>query len=157
MIPSASLVENARFNALVVLPNALQGIFRRRRTAVQVATRAGVDRWAVRLLSGMRRSYDGGPVWVRVMTDRALLVLAAEDVRRVLEGSPNPFASDPEAKRKGMSQFQPDALTISRGALWENRRRFNEAVLETGEERHRLAERFAPVAEQEAFRPPLRG
>ena len=150
MIPSASLVENARFNALVVLPNALQGIFRRRRTAVQVATRAGVDRWAVRLLSGMRRSYGGGPVWVRVMTDRALLVLAAEDVRRVLEGSPNPFASDPEAKRKGMSQFQPDALTISRGALWENRRRFNEAVLETGEERHRLAERFAAVAEQEA-------
>jgi hypothetical protein len=151
-IPSASLLENARFNALVVIPNAVQGIFRRRPAAVRVATRAGVDRRAVSLLSRMRRSHAGGPVWVRVVTDRALLVLAAEDVRRVLEGSPSPFASDPEAKRKGMSQFQPDALTISRGALWENRRHFNEAVLDTGRERHRLAERFAAAADEEASR-----
>jgi hypothetical protein len=149
-IPSASLLENARFNALVVLPNAIQGIFRRRPTAVRAATRAGVDRWAGGLLSGMRRSYSGGPVWVRVMTDRALLVLTPEDVRRVLEGAPSPFAADPEAKRKGMSQFQPDALTISRGELWRNRRRFTEAILDTGEDRHRLAARFATVAEEEA-------
>ena len=64
-------------------------------------------------------------------TNRALLMLAGDDVRRVLEGSPEPFASDPEAKRRGMGHFQPDALTISRGELWENRRRFTEAVLDT--------------------------
>jgi cytochrome P450 len=149
-LPSASLLENARFNALVVVPNAVQGIFRRRPAAVRAATGADVDRWAVGLLSGMRRSYSGGPVWVRVVRDRALLVLAPDDVRRVLGGSPRPFASDPEAKRKGMSQFQPDALTISRGELWENRRRFTEAVLDTGERAHRLAERFAAVADEEA-------
>lgn len=148
-LPSASLLENARFNTLVVVPNAVQGIFRRRPAAVRAATKADVDRWAVGLLSGMRRSYAGGPVWVRVITDRALLVLAPEDVRRVLEGSPHPFAADPEAKRKGMSQFQPDALTISRGELWENRRRFTEAVLDTGEKRHRLADRFAAVVDAE--------
>ena len=38
-LPSASLLENARFNALVIVPNAVQGIFRRRRAAVAVATR----------------------------------------------------------------------------------------------------------------------
>src|SRR5437867_2737383 len=107
-IPSASLLENVRFNSLVVVPNALQGLFRRRERAVGLATRANVDRWAVGLLSGMRRSYDGGPVWVRVVRDPALLLLSVEDIRRVLEGSPDPFASDPEAKRKGMSAFQPD-------------------------------------------------
>jgi cytochrome P450 len=147
--PSASLLENARFNALVVVPNAVQGIFRRRPAAVRAATAADVDRWAVRLLSGIRRSHEGGPVWVRVVRDRALLVLLPEDVRRVLEGSPHPFASDTEVKRKGMAQFQPDALTISRGDLWENRRRFTEAVLDTRERTHRLADRFAAAADAE--------
>ena len=102
-LPSASVLENARFNSLVVVPNAVQGIFRRRRTAVAAATRADVDRWAVGLLRGMRRSYDGGPVWVRVIRDPALLVLSRPDVKRVLEGAPAPFAADPPAKKKGMN------------------------------------------------------
>ena len=71
------------------------------------------------------------------------------DVRRVLEGSPSPFAADPEAKRKGMSHFQPDALTISREPVWEKRRRFAEAVLDTAGPQHRLAERFAVVCRDE--------
>ena len=74
-LPSASLVENARFNALVIVPNAVQGLFRRRAAAVAAATRADVDRGAVGLLRGMRRSYEGGPVWVRVVKDTALLIL----------------------------------------------------------------------------------
>ena len=126
---SASLVENARFNALVIVPNALKGLFRPRRAPWAATTRANVDRWAVGLLRGMRDSYGPGPVWVRVVTDRALLVLSVDDVRRVLKGSPELFASDPESKRKGMTAFQPDALTISRDGPWENRRRFTEAVL----------------------------
>jgi cytochrome P450 len=147
---SASLIENARFNALVVVPNAVQGIFRRRRAAVAAATRADVDGWAVGLLSGMRRGHDGGPVWVRVVRDRALLLLSPTDVHRALHGSPDPFASDPDAKRKGMVVFQPDALTISRGDDWRNRRRFTEAVLDTARPLHRLADRFAGVAREEA-------
>jgi cytochrome P450 len=148
--PSASLFENARFNALVVVPNALQGIFKRRSAAVRVATRADVDRWAVGLLSGMRRSHGGGPVWVRVVRDRALLLLDPDDIRRVLERSPSPFASDPPAKKSGMSQFQPDALTISRGELWENRRRFAEAVFDTLPQERGLRENFADIVEAEA-------
>jgi cytochrome P450 len=148
-LPSASVVENARFNALVIVPNAVQGLFRRRRTPVAAATRAGTDRWAIGLLRGMRKSHGPGPVWIRVMTDRALLVLSVDGVRRVLSGSPHPFASDPESKRKGMVAFQPDALTISRGELWQNRRRFTEAVLDTGRP-HRLADRFRGVAREEA-------
>ena len=125
----ASLVQNVRFNATVVVPNALQGIFRRRRQAVRAATAANVDGHAVGLLAGMSRSYDGGPVWVKVARDDALLLLDPADVGRALEQSPDPFAADPDAKRKGMVAFQPDALTISRGADWQSRRRFTEAVL----------------------------
>lgn len=127
----ASLLENVRFNAVVVVPNAVQGIFRRRRVAVAGATRAGVDGQAVGLLAGMARSYDGRPVWVRLVKDPALLLLDPADIEAVLDGSPDPYASDPPAKRDGMVAFQPDAATISRGALWRNRRRFTEAVLKS--------------------------
>lgn len=149
-IPSASLYENARFNALVVVPNAIQGIFRRRRPAVAAATRANVDGWAVGLLKGMSRSYGGGPVWVRIVRERALLLLSPTDVHRALQGSPDPFASDPKPKRDGMCVFQPDALTISRGEMWRNRRAFAEAVLDTAKPQHRFADRFAAVAREEA-------
>lgn len=130
-IGHASLLENVRFNALVIVPNAAQGIFRRRRTAVAAATTAGVDGHAVGLLGGMSRGHDGGPVWVRVVKDPALLLLDPADVERVLQGSPEPFASDPPPKRDGMAAFQPDALTISRGDLWRDRRRFVDAVLKS--------------------------
>ena len=148
-LPSASLLENAQFNQLVIVPNAVQGLFRRRPTPVAVATRLDVDGRAVRLIAGIRRRHGPGPVWIRVMTNRALLVLAPEDVRRVLEGSPYPFAADPEAKRKGMGHFQPYALTLSRGELWQDRRRFTEAVLDSAQSSHRLADRFAAVVREE--------
>jgi hypothetical protein len=128
----ASLFENLRFNALVIVPNALQGVFRPRRNAVAAATAANVDGQAIGLLAGMRRGHSGGPVWVRVVRDRALLLLTPADVHRALTDSPDPFASDPKPKKDGMSAFQPDALTISRGEAWRGRRAFTEAVLDTG-------------------------
>ena len=148
-LPSASLLEDLRFNQAVIVPNALQGLFKRRRRAVAAATALNVDGQAVGLLAGLKRRHGGRPVWVRVVTDRALLLLDVEDVRLALDGSPDPFASDPDAKRKGMSHFQPDALTISRGELWAQRRPWTEAVLETPEPVHRLAPRFAAVVGEE--------
>jgi cytochrome P450 len=151
-LPSASTLEGVRFTAQAVLPNVVQGLFRRRSRAVAAATKLGVDRHAAGLIRRLRRSYGPGPVWVRVMKDRALLLLEEADIRRVLEGSPEPFAADPEAKRRGFSHFQPHALTISRGEQWAERRRFTEAVLDTGQPMHRLAERFAVVCRDETSR-----
>ncbi len=147
--PSASLLEDLRFNQAVIVPNALQGLFKRRRRAVAAATALNIDGQAVGLLSGLKRRHDGRPVWVRVVADRALLLLDVEDVRRALDGSPDPFASDPEAKRKGMAHFQPDALTISRGELWAQRRPWTEAVLETPAPSHQLGGRFDAVVAEE--------
>src|SRR5436309_2546685 len=149
-LPSASLVEGVRFTLQAMLPNVAQGLFRRRRRPVAAATKLGVDGQVVGLIEGIRRAHGPGPVWIRVGTDRMLLTLATDDVRRVLEGSPHPFAPDPDAKRRGMTHFQPDALTISRGELWANRRRVAEAVLDTGKPAHRLADRFLAVRLEEA-------
>jgi cytochrome P450 len=116
---------------------------------VRVANALNVDRQAIGLIGGLRRRHGPGPFWVRAGGGDALLVTSVEDVRRVLEGSPEPYAPDPEAKRKGMRHFQPTAVTISRDGEWEERRRFNEAVLDTGRPAHRLAKRFATVIAQE--------
>src|SRR2546421_8682129 len=131
-LPSASLLEGLRFTLLVALPNVVQGLFQRRPGVVAIARRLDIDRRAAGSVAALRRRYGEGPIWVRVMAKPALLVLAPHDLRSVLEGSPDPYAADPEPKRRGMSHFQPDALTISRGELWRKRRRFTEAVLDTG-------------------------
>jgi cytochrome P450 len=148
-LASASPTENVRFTLQAMVPNVAQGLFRRRRRAVGAATRVDVDGRAIGVIDGLRRNHGDGPVWVRVGTDRMLLVLATADVRRVLDGSPEPFAADPEAKRKGMSHFQPDALTISRNRLWRRRREFTEEVLDAGRTEHRHAERFAVICRDE--------
>ncbi len=148
--PHASLVEGLRFTAQVAVPNLVQGLFRRRRTAAGAATRTGVDGLAVGFIAGLRRSYGDGPLWIRVAKDEALLLLGRDAIRHGLERSPDPFAADPEPKRAGMARFQPDALTISRRPEWEDRRRFTEAVLDTGKPAHRLSERFAAICVEEA-------
>jgi cytochrome P450 len=149
-LPSASLLENVQLNETVIVPNAVQGLFRRRPARVSLATRLNVDGRGVRLMEGLRRRHAPGPLWVRVVSNRALLVLDVADVRRVLEGSPDPFAPDPEAKRRGMGHFQPDALTLSRGELWRDRRRFTEAVLQTSQPVHGLGDRFVTISSEEA-------
>lgn len=125
----ASLLENLRFNAVAVIPNAVQGIFRRRSGAVGVASHAEIDGQAVALLTELAHRYERRPLRVRVGRESAVLLLDPDDVAAVLAGAPEPYASDPPTKRNGMLAFQPDAVAISRGALWRNRRRFNEAVL----------------------------
>lgn len=148
-LPSASLAQSVRFTLAAMVPNLVQGLFRRRARAVRAATRLNVDRRAIAAIGSIRRGHAPGPVWVRAGGDRMLLLLTADEVRRALEGSPEPFAPDPDAKRRGMSHFQPDALTISRGELWRNRRRFAESVLDTTRPIHRLADRFVGVADEE--------
>jgi cytochrome P450 len=148
-IPSASLLEGLRFTLVGVLPNVLQGLFRRRPRIVALATRLDVDRRAVGAVAALRRRHGEGPLWVRVLTSRVLLLPSVDDVRRLLEGAPEPFAADPDAKRRGMSHFQPHALTISRGDLWRQRRELTEAVLDSGEPLHRLADSFLAVCREE--------
>jgi len=150
--PHASIVEGLRFTAQVAVPNVIQGLFRRRRIASAAAEKTGAEGFAVGFMSGLRRSYGDGPVWIRVAANEALLLLGEGPIRHALEGSPDPFAADPEPKRSGMKHFQPDALTISRGPDWEDRRKFTEAVLDTAKPSHRCSERFGEVCVDEASR-----
>ena len=146
----ASITEGVRFTAQVGLPNVVQGLFRRRDAVVSVAGLLRADRLAYGCTAALVRKHGPDPFWVRVAADEVLLVHQPDDIRFVLEGSPTPFASDPDTKRKGMRAFQPTALTLSRGDLWAERRTFAEAILDTGRPLHRLAEGFAALAVEEA-------
>ncbi|OBK24582.1 hypothetical protein A5634_02845 [Mycobacterium asiaticum] len=142
----ASTLEGVRFTAQIAVPGVLLGLFNKRALPSRIASTVGADYLGYRLVDGMVSSYGPGPFYVRVARDEALLIHHPDDLQFVLGGSPDPFASDPEAKRKGMKAFQPDGLTISRGRAWEERRKFAEAVLDTGKPMHRLAQPFVDIA-----------
>lgn len=144
--PHASVVEGIRFTAQIGLPNIIQGLFNKRELPTKVASRLGTDHLGYRLVEGLVKSHGPGPFYVRLAKDEVLLVHRPEDLEFVLGGSPDPFASDPEPKKEGMSAFQPDALTISRGDLWAQRRQFADAVLEPGKPLHSMAKSFVKVA-----------
>ena len=146
----ASVTEGARFTAQVGLPNVVQGLFRRRPAVVSIAGVVLADQLAYGCTASLVKKYGVEPFWVRMVADEALLVHHPDDIRLVLEGSPDPFAADPDVKRKGMAAFQPTALTLSRGDVWAARRAFAEAVLDTGKPLHRLARVFAGLAVEEA-------
>jgi len=146
--PHASIVEGIRFTAQIGAPNIILGLFNKRELPARIASTVAADYLGYRLVEGMVKSYGPGPFYVRVAKDEALLLTHPDDLKFVLGGSPDPFASDPEPKRKGMAAFQPDALTISRGEVWADRRRFAEAVLDTGKPMHRLAQSFTDVARE---------
>jgi cytochrome P450 len=146
----ANAIDGVRFTAQVGVPNVLQGLFRKREAVVSTVGKLPADYLAYRLVEGLARKYGPDPFWVRVGAEDTLLLTHPDDIKVVLGGSPSPFAPDPDAKRKGMSAFQPTALSISRGDLWANRRAFAEAVLETGSPLHSLAKRFAALAVEEA-------
>jgi cytochrome P450 len=146
----ASLVDGVRFTAQVGVPNVVLGLFSKRELPSRVSATLHGDQLAYQLVEGLVRRLGPDPFWIRVAKEEALLVHHPDDIKLVLEGSPEPFASDPETKLKGMTAFQPHALTISRGDLWANRRRFAEAVLDTGAPLHRLATQFLEVVREEA-------
>jgi cytochrome P450 len=75
----------------------------------------------------------------------------------VLDRSADLYASDAGAKAKGMSHFQPEALTLSRGEDWRDRRAFNEHVLATSERVHPFGEQFLEVVAEEVARLRLDG
>ena len=148
--PHASVLEGIRFTAQVGAPSIILGLFNKRELPSRIASTLGADHFGYGLVEGMVRSYGPGPFYVRVARDETLLLHDPADLKFVLSSSPDPFASDLETKRKGMAAFQPDALTISRGQTWQDRRRFADAVLDSDKPMHRMAQPFVGIAAETA-------
>ncbi|GAA3447130.1 cytochrome P450 [Planomonospora venezuelensis] len=154
-IARVSAMDGLRLGATVLAPVVAQGVIVRRPRMTALAQALDTDRRAVRLLHRMRAKYGGGPLLVPIPLRPMLLVLDPEDVQRILAGTPEPFAADNREKRSALGHFEPDAVLVSHGRLREDRRRFNEAVLETGQDAHRFSGAFQAVIRQE-LGPPAR-
>jgi cytochrome P450 len=147
-IPRASRLESVRFTLTYQLPILLRGIAIPLPFWTELATRFDHGR-GVGTVEGLTERYSGRPVMLRSVRGQALLVLAAGDVRRVLESPVSVYGMNAGEKRRLFSPFAPDALNGSPPHLHAERRPFNEAVLDYGHEPHRLAERFLRVVHEE--------
>jgi cytochrome P450 len=149
-LPSASLVESLRFVGTGLLPSVARGLFSPRRRWMKWLTALDTDRKAIDTLTAIRRKHGGQGA--RLLGGRMAVVWGVDAIRQVLDQSADAYASDSGAKGKGMSHFQPDALTLSRGEEWRDRRAFNESVLATPETIHPDADRFVAVVADEVAR-----
>jgi cytochrome P450 len=149
-LEAVSLPESIAVLITGVVPALVRGLFSPRRRAMKVLTALDTDARAVATLSKLRRKHGGDGI--RLLGGRIVVLWGPPAIREVLDHSAETYAGDAGAKAKGMSHFQPDALTLSRGETWRNRRRFNEAVLATSESVHPFARRFTAVVADEVTR-----
>lgn len=152
-LADASMRETMGVLATGVVPALVRGLFAPRRGAMKLLTRVDADGRAIEVLTALRRRYDGQGV--RLLGGRLIVLWGVDAIREVLDRSAELFASDSGAKAKGMSHFQPDALTLSRGPEWRDRRPFNESVLAAHERVHPDGRRFVEVVADEVDRMPV--
>ncbi len=138
-IRNASLIDTLKFNLFHIIPYFLRGIFTRNRFWSVLFDFIHPDPLAVKFCQTIRAKYQTGYISTYLFKNRSLLVFDYEGIKHVLDNSPFIYA-DPDLKRMGMSHFQPNALTISRGEEWKDRRRFNESVLDSEKEVHANAD-----------------
>ena len=133
-LPVVSLPDSLKVLLVGVLPALVRGLFSPRKSAMKLLGALDSDRRAVATLAALRRKHDGEGI--RLLGGRLVVLWGTESIREVLDHSADLYASDAGAKAKGMSHFQPDALTLSRGEEWRDRRAFTEAVLATSQPVH---------------------
>jgi cytochrome P450 len=146
-LPEASLQESLRVVFLGLVPAVSRGLFSPRPKVTKLLTSVDADRRTVETLQEIKRKHPGQGV--KLLGGRIVVLWGPDAIRELLEQSADVYDSGQGAKGKGMQHFQPDALTLSHGEEWRDRREFTESVLATSERVHPFGERFAKVAGEE--------
>lgn len=145
----ASIPDTFRVLRDVILPTLAKGPLIRRRKVVGTAERNHVDDRAVLRLQKLRGKYGSGPLRLRVPFRRQVVLLSPDDVRMVLEHSPETFSAATLEKRSALDHFEPNVVLASEGHDRAQRRTLNEDTLETGCPMHSMAAHFDSVAREE--------
>lgn len=148
-LPRASVTQTLQVGALVVAPLLARGVIVRRPGAVRVAEAVDADTRAVRLLQRLRAVHGVGPLRLRVPGRNMALLLGPQDVRRVLEGSPEPFSPATREKRAALGHFQPHGVLVSTGEDRQVRRHLNERALDSARTVHRDADVMVQAIREE--------
>jgi cytochrome P450 len=147
-LQSASVVESLKFSLLHFVPYLLRGVFTKNRFWTFVFDAVDSDAHVVKFCQQLRSKYRSNLIYIQMVGGKSLLVFSESGIRHVLDNSPFIYG-DAELKAKGMSHFQPNALTISEGQEWKDRRRFNEAVLNSHQGIHEFSDAFLEVITRE--------
>lgn len=146
VVTKISLWDTLRLQWHVGVSTFLSGLLAPNPWFVPALIRLNAMLHTVRFLDQMRRKYRSEHLWSWFPFRRTLLVLNLETIDEVLRSDAN--AADPFLKRRPFSGFAPDALIVSRGDGWTDRRHFNEAALDFGT-LHRHHTRFDATIVQE--------
>ena len=149
-LPEASIGESVKFVVAGLAPALVRGLFSPRPAAMKLLTKLDTDRRATEVLSDLRSKYGGEGV--RLLGGRIVTLWGRDAIAEVLDKSADVYAADSGAKGKGMAHFQPDALTLSRGEEWKDRRAFAESVLAMSDRIHPDGARFVTVVADEVSR-----
>lgn len=150
LVPTASAADSALALSEVLVPLMGRGLILRRSPVVATAERLDLDRRAVKRMQKLRQRYGAGPLLLRIPGRRMALILEPEHVHKVLDASPEPFSAATMEKEHALGQFQPDGVLVSEGPERDDRRRFNEAVLDTDRPLHQLGAAFVTKIREEA-------
>jgi cytochrome P450 len=146
-LPETTLLETAGVALKVALPTIAKGVIIRRPRMVALAEALNLDGLAVRTVQRLRGRYGEGPLLLRGL--RRALVLAPDDLRRVLNETPEPFAAASDEKVAALAHFEPRVALATHGPKREPRRTLNERALETDRPTHSLVEPLVTVVEYE--------
>lgn len=122
--------DTLRLQFFVSVPAFFLGLVAANRWFVSWLSKRDGGGATTRFLGELRDKYRCDHLWVWFPMGRTLLVFAPETIEAVLISDAN--AADPFLKKRALSRFIPDALVISSGDEWRDRRDFNEAALCTG-------------------------
>ncbi|MBP2352047.1 hypothetical protein JOF29_003130 [Kribbella aluminosa] len=130
-------------------PVVAQGPILRRPRLGTLAERLHADDRALRRVRELRHKHGDGPVLLRLPGRTIALVLAAEDVHRLLAETPEPFAAATGEKVGALTHFQPHAVLVTHSSLRAPRRELNEQALDSHQPVHHHGHRFVDVVQEE--------
>ena len=147
---TVSPLDLARTLGAVLLPPVIKGPIVRRPRAVTLVERMDAETHALTQMQRLREEYGPDPALINLAGRRMALVLDPDDVHRVLNESPEPFAPASLEKRGALGHFQPAGVLASSNEDRLQRRPFNEDVLAAGTAVHpQVGLRLAEVAREE--------
>lgn len=149
-LPKAGILDSLKIGLGVVGPTLAMGPIIRRKTIMPFAEALDFSTAAVKTLRALRDKYGSGPLMLKMSFRYQAVVLDAADLRRVLDESPEPFATASSEKRAALAHFEPKMALVSHGPEREVRRRLNEDVLIPSSAVHPLAPRLLGIVDDEA-------
>ncbi|WP_328810771.1 MULTISPECIES: cytochrome P450 [unclassified Rhodococcus (in: high G+C Gram-positive bacteria)] len=137
------------YAARLMGPSITSGVILRRPAAMALAEKVDADAATLAAMRELRLRYGSAPVQLALPGRTIAVVLDPADVRRILVDSPEDFTAANREKIGALGPFQPHGVLISRGRLRDERRAFNEQVLDTPQPLHHLASAFVAVVDEE--------